>query len=126
MIARLRLGLLALLSCAIAGSACALEWSKTEISATPDPGAEVVRMKFEYKNTSKKRVQILEVKTSCGCTEATPDSSAIAPGESGAVHVLFTIGKRTGLQEKEITLLTDDSNVPVRLMLKVKLPEAKG
>jgi hypothetical protein len=39
------------------------------------------------------------------------------------VYVLFTIGQRTGLQEKEIVLLTDESNVPTRLVLKVQLPQ---
>jgi hypothetical protein len=121
---RLRLHLIVLLTFAGVDSARALEWDKTLISTVPEPGVAVVRTKFEYKNSSKKIVHLLEVKTSCGCTEATPDSSKIAPGESGAVYVLFTIGKRTGLQEKEITVLADDSNVPTRLKLKITLPAA--
>jgi hypothetical protein len=106
-------------------SARALEWARTQIATVPERGADVVRVKFDYKNTGAAVVHFLEVRTSCGCTEATTTASEVAPGESGAVDVLFTIGRRAGLQEKEITLLTDDSNAPVRLTLKVKLPEAK-
>ena len=109
----------------LAGPLRALDWTKTDVTATPEPGAEVVRARYEFKNPAAKVVQILEVKTSCGCTEATPSASKIGPGETGAIDVLFTIGKRTGLQEKEIILFTDESKVPVRLKLTVKLPEAK-
>ncbi len=103
-------------------SARALEWEKTEIVTTPERGAEVVRARFEFKNTAKQRVRVLEVRTSCGCTEATPTASEFAPGESGTLWVLFTIGTRTGPQEKEIVVLSDDTKVPTRLVLKVNLP----
>jgi hypothetical protein len=115
--ARLFLGLVLL-----ASSARALEWDKMAISTTPEPGAEVVRAKFEYRNPAQKTVRILEVRTSCGCTEATPTASEVGPGGSGTMFVLFTIGARSGLQEKEIIILSDDSNVPTRLTLKVNLP----
>jgi hypothetical protein len=108
----------------LAGPMQALEWNTMLISTKPEHGADVVRTKFEFKNTSKIAVHILGVTTSCGCTEATPSTSEVKPGESGAIDVLFTIGQRTGLQEKDITLLTDDSKVPVRLKLKIALPEA--
>lgn len=102
----------------------ALEWATTQLTAKAERGADVVRTKFEFKNTSKAAVQILGVTTSCSCTEATPSTSELKPGESGALDILFTIGSRTGLQEKEITVLTSDSRVPTRLKLKITLPEA--
>ena len=111
-----------LLTLAAGRSLLALEWDKTQIAAAPARGDEVVRAKYEFKNLTNKTVHILEVTTSCGCTEATPTSSKIAPGESGAVDVLFTIGKRAGLQEKEITVRTDDSDLPTKLTLKITIP----
>jgi hypothetical protein len=119
---RVSLALLLALAALVPGRA--LEWKKTQIAAAAERGAEVVRTRFEFKNASKSAVHILGVTTSCGCTEATPTSSEIGPGERGALDVLFTIGKRTGLQEKEITVLTDDSNVPTRLKLTITLPAA--
>ena len=114
--------ILVLLILAVTAPLRALEWDRTQISATAERGADVVRTKFEFKNTAKNPVHILGVTTSCGCTEATPTSSNIAPGERGALEVLFTVGARTGLQEKEITVLTDDSRVPIKLRLKITIP----
>jgi len=113
-----------LLACIALTPLRALEWAATQVSAQPERGADVVRTKFEFKNTSKESVQILGVTTSCGCTEATPTTSELKPGERGSLDILFTIGSRTGLQEKEITVLTSDSRVPIRLRLKIALPEA--
>ncbi len=108
----------------LASPASALEWTTRVVSAKAEPGADMVRTKFPFKNTSKTIVHILEVRTSCGCTDTFLNSSEVAPGESAALEVYFTVGKRTGPQEKEIIVLTDDSNVPVRLTLKVDLPAA--
>jgi hypothetical protein len=113
----------ALFAVTLAGPVRALEWKKREISVTPERGADVVRLRFEFKNTSQAVVSLLGITTSCGCTEATPTASEFKPGETGALDVLFTIGRRTGLQEKEITVMTSESNVPVRLTVKIKLPD---
>lgn len=104
--------------------AAALEWKQTAIDAEPEKGEEVVRLTFDYKNTSEKPVQILGVTTTCGCTDAMFPSSTLRAGEEGTLFVVFTIGKRTGLQEKHITIVTDDSSTPTRLTIRVKLPEA--
>jgi hypothetical protein len=114
---------LAVVAAALGPALRALEWEKTALEVTAEKGAEVARMRFEFKNTGKKPVHILEVRTFCGCTEAAISSSEIAAGESGFVHVLFTIGTRTGVQEKELIVLTDDSPAPVKLKLKVTIPE---
>jgi hypothetical protein len=103
----------------------ALEWEKTRIDVTPEKSAAVVRAKFEFKNPGKKPVQILEVRTACSCIDTGRASSEIAPGAAGTMHVLFTIGKRPGPQEKEIVVLTDDAKEPARLVLKVALPAAR-
>lgn len=124
---RLRLGLrpwgIAFALLAMLPSARALDWEKTAIAVTAERGAEVVRTRFEFKNPTKKPVHILEVRTFCGCTEAAISSSDVAAGESGFIHVLFTIGTRTGVQEKELMVLTDDSATPMKLKLRVTIPE---
>lgn len=114
-----------LLALGAVARAFALEWKQHEVTLTSQPGDEVLRTRFEFKNTGKKIVRILGIRTSCGCTDATINDSDIAPGASSSLDVLFTIGKRTGLQEKEIVVSTDDATEPVKLVLKVKLPEKK-
>jgi hypothetical protein len=104
----------------------ALEWDQKEISTEARRGAqEDVRAVFEFKNTGKKTVTILGITTSCSCTVASPDSSRIPVGEKSRVWTVFTVGNRTGLQEKKITLATDDPDAPeVVLTLKVNILDA--
>lgn len=101
----------------------ALDWERSLIETKPEAGAEVVRVQFPYRNSSGQTVHILGVSTSCGCTEAAIDSSEVAPQSAGVLHVLFTIGQRSGRQEKIITVTTDDAKQPQQLVLKVALPE---
>lgn len=115
---------LAALVLVLATSARALEWKKTELLLVAEPGAEFVRTKFEFTNTAKKSVHVLGVATSCGCTEAWPSTSDVPAGGSGALHVLFAVRQRSGLQENEIVVTTDESKEPMRLVLKIKLPAA--
>jgi hypothetical protein len=102
----------------------ALEWTRELITLTPEKGATVVRTQFEFTNRSMRPVQVLGVSTSCGCTEANIATSEIAAGASGTLDVLFTVGNRSGLQEKEIVVTTDDAKEPKRLQLKIQLPPA--
>jgi hypothetical protein len=103
-------------------SAHALEWEQTVVSVTPKAGADVVLATFAFKNTSSTKVRVLGITTSCSCTEAQPSASEIPAGGSGQIEALFTIGQRHGPQEKEITVLTDESKTPIKLVLKVDLP----
>lgn len=114
-------------ACLFAGIACsafALDWNERQLSLTAEPGATEVRGKFDFKNPGGAVVHIVDLTTSCGCTVAKTASPDIAAGASGAINFVFTIGKRTGLQEKKIFVQTDESPDPVVLELKVQLPEA--
>ena len=106
-----------------APAAFALDWSTKLINVTPEPGATEVRAKFEFKNVGRAPVQIMGITTSCGCTEASPSATAIAAGGTGEIFVLFTVGARSGLQEKKIFVQTDESPDPVTLEFKIKLPD---
>lgn len=105
-------------------SASALEWNVRELSLTAPAGATEVRGTFEFTNPGKSAVRIVDLTTSCGCTVATTASFDIPAGSRGTIHFVFTIGKRTGLQEKQIFIQTDESPDPVALELRVQLPEA--
>src|SRR4051812_12781765 len=93
---------LVLLSILLAGRVVALEWGQRQLSITPEPDATEVRGKFEFKNPSGATVHIVDLTTSCGCTVARTASPDIAAGASGTINFVFTVGKRTGLQEKRI------------------------
>ncbi len=102
----------------------ALEWEKKIIEMDAPHGQEEMRTKFDFKNTGKKLVHILEVKTSCGCTVADASATDVAAGETGTIYVAFTSGKRTGVQKKSIFVLTDETSEPVELLFKINLPES--
>jgi hypothetical protein len=108
----------------IAGQASALEWTQRQVALSAEPGATEVRGKFDFKNPGKAMVRIVELTTSCGCTVARTASPDIAAGAAGSITFVFTIGKRTGLQEKKIFVQTDESPDPVVLELQVRLPDA--
>lgn len=104
-------------------AAFALDWSTKLISVIPEVGATEVRGKFEFRNAGRAPVQIMGITTSCGCTEATPSATTIAAGGTGEILVLFTVGSRSGLQEKKIFVQTDESPDAVTLEFKIRLPD---
>jgi hypothetical protein len=99
-----------------------LVFEQTELELNPAVGDETAVGHFKYQNKGDKAVAIKSVTTSCGCTAASAKQSA-DPGEKGEVTATFKIGDRTGVQQKAITVLTDDTAHPsTTLTLKVVIP----
>lgn len=118
------LAVCAFLLSGLAGTAGALEWNARQLSLTAPAGATEVRGKFEFNNPGRSVVHIVDLATSCDCTVATTASPDIPAGGRGTISFVFTIGKRTGLQEKKIFVQTDESPDPVSLEVRVQLPAA--
>ena len=100
-----------------------LAWEKTQIELNPKPGEGQVVGQFKYKNQGSKPIRIVSVKSSCGCTTAALKKADVAPGEDGDITATFTIGNRKGIQQKTVTVETDDSRPPTILLLKAVIPE---
>jgi Protein of unknown function (DUF1573) len=100
-----------------------LVWEQTQIELHPAVGDDTAIGHFKYQNKGDKPIAIKSVTTSCGCTAASAKQSA-DPGEKGEVTATFKIGDRTGVQQKAITVLTDDTTHPsTTLSLKVVIPQ---
>lgn len=100
-----------------------LVWEQTQLELHPAVGDDTSIGHFKYQNKGDKPIAIKSVTTSCGCTAASAKQSA-GPGEMGEVTATFKIGDRTGLQQKAITVVTDDSAHPsTTLTLKVVIPQ---
>ena len=100
-----------------------LAWEQTQIELHPAVGDDTAIGHFKYQNKGDKPIAIKSVTTSCGCTAASAKQSA-GPGEKGEVTATFKIGDRTGVQQKAITVLTDDTTHPsIILSLKVVIPQ---
>ena len=68
-----------------------------------------VSHKFVFTNNSKKSIQILTVKPSCGCT--TPDWSKkeIKPGKEGFIVAEYNPRGRPGIFRKSLSVVTSDN-----------------
>ncbi len=83
-----------------------------------------VKAAFPFKNSGDHPVTITEAQPSCGCTTAELKKKTYAPGESGEIAVVFHPAERTGLQEKYITVTTDEPNQePIQLLLEVNIKQ---
>jgi hypothetical protein len=100
-----------------------LAFEQTEIELHPKAtDAEAIAV-FKYENKGTKPIKITSVKSSCGCTVASSKQDDVAPGEKGEVTANFKIGGRTGIQQKAITVTTDDpTQSTINLMLKAVIP----
>jgi hypothetical protein len=95
-----------------ASTQAALVFEKTELDLNPELGASKVDAVFKYENKGDTPIHIKAVKPSCGCTTAALAKNDVAPGEKGQITATFTIGDRSGVQVKTVTVETDDPKAP--------------
>lgn len=79
---------------------------------------------FRFTNSGKTPVTIKDIHTSCGCTTADLAKRTYAPGESGEITAVYTVGDAKGRQSKIITVNTDDDSAPpVELTFQITIPD---
>ncbi len=86
-----------------------LTWEAKSADLHPTLSDKTAVAHFKYKNTGDKPVTITDVHPSCGCTTAALAKNVVEPNESGEITATFNIGDRSGVQNKTITVRTDDS-----------------
>lgn len=69
-----------------------------------------VEYAFKILNKGKSDLQIRSVKASCGCTAANPTTNVIKPGTDTDLKVIFDSNGKLGLQNKTITIISNDPN----------------
>jgi hypothetical protein len=102
--------------CVSTAAQAELTWEKIELEQSPPPGAETAVFPFKYENKSDKQVHISNVRTSCGCTTAALKKNDVAPGEKGEIVATLKIGDHAGLQQKTVTVETDDPKQPQTIL----------
>jgi hypothetical protein len=85
-----------------------------------------VKHTFVFKNTGDAPLIINSASGSCGCTVPEGPHEPILPGTTGEVHVVFNSAGKRGLQNKSVTLNTNEGETPVRIYIKgeVIVPES--
>jgi hypothetical protein len=63
---------------------------------------------FKFRNAGTGVLEILNVRSTCGCTAVAPDKKALAPGESSVIKVRYHAGRTPGVSEKKIMVYTND------------------
>ena len=114
----------ALLFFAAVGTLCAqLDFEQELLQLKPSPGEKRVTGYFRFTNTGDYPVNIVEVRTSCGCTTTRLEKMAYAPGETGEIETIFKLGSREGVHRKRVSVYTDDKQSPSYAMsLVVDIP----
>ena len=78
---------------------------------TINEGAKI-KAQFEIKNSGKTDLEIFNISTSCGCTEAKSNLMITAPGMSTKIAVTFDSSNRHGNQYKTITIYSNSPTSP--------------
>ncbi len=100
-----------------------LQWEQKELDLHPTFTDTTAVAHFKYENVGKTPIHFNAVRTSCGCTAAKPAKDDVAPGEKGEITATLQIGDRVGLQQKSVTVETNDPKSPTTILqLKANIP----
>ena len=111
-----------LFACALLPCA-AMDWKTRTHDFTMAPFQTTQEAVFQFTNNGGRPVRILEVESNCDCLIAGADRQVYAPGATGVIRASFTIGDRLGIYERRIKVVTDESPEPVRLQVRIQVPE---
>lgn len=77
---------------------------------------------FHYKNMSDKTVEIIDVKTTCGCTAIVEKGKTVKPFSEGVIKGSFSPNGLIGTDEKNLYVLTNDlAQSEIKLTLKIQI-----
>lgn len=83
-----------------------------------------VSCKFNVKNVSSKTISILNVASSCGCTDVSWTRETIAPGASGTISATYSNDEGEFNFDKALTAYISDVKKPIVLRLRGSVHES--
>lgn len=85
-----------------------------QVTVPCEVGQTVVKATLSFRvETTDPMLKITNIKTGCDCTTATADAESYKSGAIGKIHLVFTVGERTGFQRKTVTIKTSDGKEAV-------------
>ncbi len=78
-----------------------------------------VKAVFECTNVSSKPVQILDVRTYCGCLQVQYEKKLIRPGQKAVVRAVLATERLNAFQEHRFTVLASDGGEVMTSSLKL-------
>jgi hypothetical protein len=101
-----------------------LKWDQTTIEIRTGPNDQMAVAHFKYQNTGALPVRFKSVKPACGCTTVQTQQEQVLPGDKGEITARLNVGDRVGLQEKTVTVDTDDPAHPTTVLtIKAFIPQ---
>jgi hypothetical protein len=101
-----------------------LHFAQRSLTVSAGANEQEVHATYSFTHVGKNPITITGSRMTCGCLAVMPGVTNYLPGDTGTVEVVFTIGQRTGLQQKAIYLTTNSPFEPeIPLSLTVQLPE---
>jgi hypothetical protein len=94
-----------------------IKFLETEISFGRIKEGEIVEKSFEFSNSGKVPLYILDVYGTCGCTVPEWPRGMIEPGRGGSIKVKFNSEGKTNEQRKLITVVANTFPVETLLYL---------
>ena len=100
-----------------------MAWESKTIGLDVHPLQMEAQTKFRFKNRGTNAVDILSVRTTCGCLKASASIDRIAAGESGTVDATFDFREKTGPQRKAVAVCSSDvPKRPTMLYVQASIP----
>jgi len=101
-----------------------IEFETIEYDAGKIISGEKVTYAYKFTNTGQDDLIVESVKASCGCTATAPKDKIVKGGESSEIVATFNSQGRRGMQQKSITVRTNDpDNGVVVLRLKAEVEQ---
>jgi len=106
------------------GGEAAVSWSGTAAELRIAPSQEKTVAEFAFRYSGTQPLHFASLRPTGDGLSAAVSKESFAPGQTGTVRVEFTLGGRSGRQEKSVTVTAKDpADQPVTLWLVVDTPE---
>lgn len=93
-----------------------LTFINTEVDFGRLTDEATVSTSFSFRNDGAAPLEIVNIRAGCGCTVPKLEKTTYAPGEGGAIEVVFDPSKKRGLTRQRITVQSNDPDRPSRVL----------
>lgn len=80
-----------------------------------------VEITFPFTNEGTEPLEIRDLRSTCGCTVPALEKTEYAPGEGGEITVIFNPHNRSGLNQRTVTVTTNDAQGAYRLAIRAEV-----
>ncbi len=114
-----------LLGACVFSSQAELTWEATTIARVVHPLQVEDHIEFRFINDGEESVEILSLRSTCGCLSPFIRTNRISSGESGVLNVKFNLRDRSGPQRKGVAVRSSDvPKRPTILYIETNIAEA--